>query len=85
MMKQFFTLSLDGTHCPIEEPKPWSQIWSSHKLGKKAGVTYEIGLRIHTPDLAWVNGPFPAGQYNDLDMFRASLKGKLETLNRDLI
>ena len=47
-----FILSIDGTHCPIEEPRPWSKKWSSHKLGKKAGVNYEIGLRVHKPELA---------------------------------
>ena len=76
-----FILSIDGTHCPIEEPKPWSEKWSSHKLGKSAGLAYEVGLQIESPDLAWVNGPFPAGDYNDLDMFWDKLKGKLQTLN----
>ena len=42
--KAIFTLSLDGTHCPIEEPKPFSAIWSSHKFGKDAGLAYEVGL-----------------------------------------
>ena len=41
-----FILLIDGAHCPIEEPRPWSEKWSSHKLGKKAGVVYEIALQI---------------------------------------
>lgn len=78
-----FILSIDGTHCPIEEPRPWSEKWSSHKLGKKAGVVYEIALRIQSDDLAWVHGPFPAGT-NDVDVFRDRLKGEITTLNNGL-
>ena len=78
-----FILSIDGTHCPIEEPRPWSRKWSSHKLGKKAGVAYEVALRIQKDELAWVHGPFPAGD-NDIEIFRNKLKGKLQSLNSTL-
>ena len=79
-----FMLSIDGTHCPIEEPKPWDSKWSSHKLGDNAGVAYEVGLRVHSSDLAWVHGPLPPGDFNDLKLFRHSLKGKLESMNSNL-
>ena len=79
-----FALSIDGTHCPIEEEKPWDSKWSSKKLGKKAGVAYEVGMRIHKPELAWVAGPFPAGSHTDVVMFREELKGKLDSLNASL-
>ena len=65
-----FLLSVDGTHCPIQEPRPFSTKWSSFKLGKKAGVNYEIGLKIDESKLLWVNGPFPAGELNDLSTFQ---------------
>lgn len=78
-----YILSIDGTHCPIQEPKPWSPKWSSHKLGKKAGVAYEVGLRIHKDEIAWVNGPYPAGS-NDSTIFDDKLKEKLQTLNDKL-
>ena len=55
--------------------------WSRKKLGKKAGVAYGVGMRIHKPELAWVAGPFPAGSHTDVIMFRKELKGKLESLN----
>ena len=77
-----FFLSNDGTHCPIQEPRPWSQKWSSHKLGGKAGVAYEIGLQTQSDDLAWVHGPFPAG-VGDLDIFRDMLKGEVTTLRKN--
>lgn len=72
-----FMLSVDGTHCPAEEPSPWSVIWSSHKLGGSAGFNYEVGLSIHKPKLKWVNGPTPPGQFNDIAVFRQKLKGML--------
>ena len=72
-----FMLSLDGTHCPMWEPRPWSEIWSSHKLGGKPGVNYEIGLLIHKPKLVWVKGPTPPGLLPDISVFRQELKSKL--------
>ena len=70
-------MSVDGTHCPIEEPRPFSKKWSSHKLGGKPGVNYEISLNINQSKVLWVSGPFPHGQYNDLQVFRQSLKDKI--------
>ena len=72
-----FMLSLDGTHCPIWEPRPFWKGWSSHKLGGSAGVNYEIALLLHKPILAWVKGPLPPGKFPDISVFRMELKGKL--------
>jgi hypothetical protein len=68
-------MTVDGTHCPINEPRPFSTKWSSHKLGKSAGIDYELGLRIHESKLAWIYSS-PAGT-NDIDIFRQALKGAL--------
>jgi hypothetical protein len=67
-LRIFFTV--DGTHCLIEEPKPWSSMWSSHKFGGSAGVNYELGLAIDTQTLLWVYGPVPAGAQNDISIFK---------------
>ena len=72
-----FMLSVDGTHCPMEEPRPWSSKWSSHKLGGSAGLNYEIGLKINAPKLVWVYGPTPPGLHPDISVFRQRLKTKL--------
>ncbi|CAB9500472.1 hypothetical protein SEMRO_84_G044950.1 [Seminavis robusta] len=72
-----FFMSIDGTHCPIEEPRPWSKKWSSHKFGGKPAVNYELGLLLHKPKLAWIHGPTPPGEMNDLTVFRSKLKGVL--------
>ena len=70
-----FMLSIDATHCPIWEQRPFSTKWSSHKLGGKPGVNYELGITIYNPRLVWVNGPTPAGAYNDITVFRNMLMG----------
>jgi hypothetical protein len=75
-------LSVDGTHCPITEPRPFSSEWSSHKLGGKAGVNYEIGLLIDKPKLVWVEGPTKPGKENDLMVFRRRLKSAIDEMRR---
>ena len=60
---------MDGTHCPIEAPMPFSTKWSSNKLGGSAGVDYELGIAIHDNQLAWINGPFRAGE-NKITIYR---------------
>ena len=67
-------LSIDRIHCPIDEPTPWSPIWSSHKLDGKPAANYELGILIHESKLAWVQGPSPPGLKNDLSVFREALK-----------
>ena len=72
-----FDISIDGVHCAIEEPRPFSTKNSSHKLGGSAGVNYELGIKIHRPQLVWVYGPTAPGKDNDLEVFRQSLKHHL--------
>ena len=76
-----FLLTMDGVHCPIQEPSPWSKVWSSHKLGGDAAVSYKISLRIDKPQLLSVNGPFPAGT-SDIDIFRNRLKALIPAQKR---
>lgn len=78
----YFLFTVDGTHCPIEEPKPWSSTWSSHKLGGKPGVNYEIGLQIDKPQLFWLYGPLPAGT-NDVSVFKQEFMPALEQFTKD--
>lgn len=70
-------ISVDGTDFRIEEPTPFSSKWFSFKF-KSVGLRYEVGLILETGDIAWVNGPFPAGSCIDLTIFRSSLKGSLD-------
>ena len=68
-------MSVDGTHAPTEEIRPFSTKWSSHKLGGSAGLNYELGILLNKPRLAWCHGPTPAGEKNDLGVFQEELKG----------
>jgi hypothetical protein len=52
-----------------EERKPFSTGWSAVKLGKKAGLIYEIASAISTGHIVWTNGPYPAGMYTDIKIF----------------
>ncbi len=66
-------LSIDGTDCKVNEPSPFSKRWFSHKF-KHAGLRYEIGLCIQTGWIVWIMGPFAAGDWPDLKIFRMYLK-----------
>jgi hypothetical protein len=64
-------LTVDGTHCWLEEPQhpEWSQDTSfySHKFNK-AGVNYELGILLWESRLVWMKGPTRAGS-NDITNF----------------
>jgi hypothetical protein len=57
----------------MQEPWPFniihSPVWFGHKF-KGAGLRYEVGLSIIGGDIVWLNGPFPCGQMNDMQIFR---------------
>ena len=77
-MPHDFLYSVDGTHCRIKEPRTNpDKLWYSHKYNKP-GLSYEIALHLYKDKVAWVNGPFPAGE-SDLSIFRKEdgLKSKL--------
>jgi hypothetical protein len=80
-----FILTVDGTHCWIQEPKhpTWSQDskFYSHKYAK-AGINYELAISLTESKLIWMNGPFKAGQ-NDKKIFaEKGLKEKLRSLGK---
>ena len=58
-------MSVDGTDFPIQEPKPFSLVWCSHKF-RGSGLRYEVIVSIQTGWIVWINGPYPAGTMNDL-------------------
>ena len=71
-----YMLTVDGTQCQIQEIRPWSEIWFSHKFNGP-GLNYEIGILIHKPHLIWVRGPTPPGQFNDATVFKQALMQRL--------
>jgi len=65
-------VSDDGVHCRIGEPrKQPSTKWSSTKYGKKAALTYEIGIAIRHNQVVLINGPYPAAMH-DMAMFNSA-------------
>jgi len=72
-----FVVSVDGTHCPIQEPTSGHQYsknpkYYSHKFNR-AALSYEVAISCFTSQVVWINGPFPAGT-GDADIF-SSLGG----------
>jgi len=63
----------DGTDFRVAEH---GKIWYSFKY-KKSGVRYEVGLCILTGDIVWISGPYEAGKWNDIAIFRNALMSKL--------
>ena len=81
-------ISVDGTHCWINEPQhpDWSQDreFYSHKFAK-AGINYELGVSLADSRLVWMNGPFKAGA-NDVAIFaQHGLKDKLQSIGKKAI
>jgi hypothetical protein len=57
-------VTVDGTDFRIQEPRPFSKSWFSHKYNGP-GVRYEVGICIKTGWIVWVNGPFKCGDCPD--------------------
>ena len=67
---------MDGTDCPINEPTPFSTAWYSHKINS-AALRYELTVSTRKAHIVSVNGPWPAGSYSDLKIFRNGVRKKL--------
>ena len=63
-------ITVDGTDCRCPNYGP---TFSSHKFAMKGGLRYEVGVCIQTGDIVWVNGPYPAGAWPDIKIFRNCL------------
>ncbi|CAB9525863.1 hypothetical protein SEMRO_1738_G294570.1 [Seminavis robusta] len=55
---------------------PFNPKWYSKKVGG-AALRYETAVCIQTGDIVSINGPFPAGRWNDPKIFHHDLLGKL--------
>ena len=70
-------LTVDGTDFQINEPTPFDPVWYSHKF-HGAALRYEFGVSIQTGWLCWIAGPFPAGDFPDIEIFTLGLMNELE-------
>ena len=83
--------SIDCTDCHFQQilvdnpEKPGKKMVNKSLFSYKMngpGLRYEIGLSLLSNDIVWINGPFCPGDWNDLEIFRHSLMGRLETGER---
>ena len=72
-------MAVDGIDIKIPERGP---SFSSHKFAKKSGFRYEVATCILSGDICWISGPYPAGSWPDINIFRNGLKTYLEPYER---
>ena len=77
-------ISIDGTDVRI--PQQGAAIpgnpFSSFKFKGNCGLRYEIGVDILAGNIVWVNGPYAAGKYTDIEIFRGGLAHWLDEFER---
>lgn len=69
--------SVDGTDCPIQKPSPFSSSFYSHKLNG-AGLRYEMCVSNSSSRIFAVSGPYKAGDFPDLAIFKRTIKPQME-------
>lgn len=73
-------ISVDGTDCAIWEPKhsklPQDKKFYSKKKNR-AGVKYLVAISIYDAQCVFIDGPFPAGSFNNIKAFRNKLKSMI--------
>jgi hypothetical protein len=73
-------MSINGTDFRI--PQTGTAIrgnaFASHKYAFKSALRYEIGVSILGRDLVWIQGPYPAGAFNNVKIFNKVLRHFLE-------
>ena len=64
-------MSIDGTDFRILQKGAAvkGNEFGSHKYAGKSALRYELGVCILTGHLVWIQGPYPAGKYNDIAIF----------------
>jgi len=84
-----WAMSVDGVHFRTEEPShpewPKDPSYFTYKH-HCAGFNYEIGLSLRDSRCHWINGPYKAGAYNDIKIFReCGLRDKLRATGKKVI
>ena len=62
-------VTVDGTHFRVQEQKDNPRSWYSFKF-RSAAVCYELAIGIFTGKIVWTSGPWRAGSYPDITIFR---------------
>ncbi len=74
-------MSIDGTDFRILQTGAaiLGNTFASHKYTFKSALRYEIGVSILGGDLIWIQGPYPAGAFNNVKIFNKVLCHFLQT------
>lgn len=77
-------MSVDGTDFRILQKGAARKgnAFGSHKYAGKSALWYEIGICILTGHLVWIQGPYPAGKFNDIAIFNMCLAHFLDPYER---
>jgi hypothetical protein len=74
------TMTIDGTdfQIPQQGAAERGNAFASHKYAGKLALRYELGVDILAGNLVWIQGPYPAGKYNDFKIFNNVIRHYLE-------
>jgi DDE superfamily endonuclease len=74
------TMTVDGTDFRIQQQgeRIKGNPFGSHKYKGKSALRYELGVDILAGNLVWIQGPYPAGKYTDIEIFNKVLRHFLE-------
>ena len=77
-------MSIDGTDFRIQQKGAVAKgnDFASFKLNGKSALRYEIGLDILEGNLIWIQGPYAAGKWTDISIFRHCLMDHLDPYER---
>lgn len=77
-------MSVDGVDVRIPQQGPAipGNLFASHKFKGKSALRYEIGIDIVSGNIAWIEGPYAAGKYPDVNIFRLALAHWLDPNER---
>jgi hypothetical protein len=73
-------MTIDSTDVRIQQKGAARKgsIFGSHKYAGKSALRYKLGVDILVGNLVWVEGPYPAGEWNDTKFFNSVLSHCLE-------
>jgi len=77
-------MSVDGTDFRILQKGAARKgnAYASHKYAGKSALRYELGICIRTGHLVWIEGPYAAGEWNDIAIFNNCLASFLDPNER---
>jgi hypothetical protein len=78
-------MTINGTDFRIQQKGAARKgnLFGSHKYAGKSALRYELGVDILVGNSVWVEGPYPAGAWNDIIFLNIVLSHCLEPGDKD--